>query len=85
MNEGNLNHVIGVFRREIHQLTLEELERSRKKLGDLTPEQEEALQLMLNGIVNKFTHPIIRQMRDSEDGHSAYLEAFRDLYHKNIE
>ena len=83
LSEGNLNHVIGAFRREIHQLTLDELERSRKKLGDLTPEQEEALQVMLNGIVNKFTHPIIRQMRDSEDGHSAYLEAFRELYHRD--
>ncbi len=85
MNEGNLNHVIGVFRHEILNIAEAELARSRKKLGDLTPEQEEALQLMLNGIVNKFTHPIIRQMRDSEDGHSAYLEAFRELYHKNIE
>ncbi len=83
--EGNLNNVIGIFRCEMHQLALEELERSRKKLGDLSPEQEEALHLMLNGIVNKFTHPVIKQMRDSEDGHSQYLEAFRDFYHKNKE
>ncbi len=81
--EGNLNKVIGVLRREVQQLALDELERSRKRLGALTPEQEEALHLMLNSIVNKFTHPIIKQMRESEDGHSPYLEAFRDFYHRD--
>ena len=83
--EGNLNKVIGVLRREVHQIALDELERSRKRLGALTPEQEDALQVMLNSIVNKFTHPIIKQLRDSEDGHSPYLEAFREFYHQDKE
>ena len=81
--EGNLNKVIGVFRREMHQMALDELERSRKRLGELTPEQEAALQVMLNSLVNKFTHPIIKQMRETEDGHSPYLEAFREFYHQD--
>jgi glutamyl-tRNA reductase len=81
--EGNLNKVIGVFRREMQQIALDELERSRKRLGDLTPEQEEALRVMLNSLVNKFTHPIIKQMRESEEGHSPYLEAFREFYHQD--
>ncbi len=85
LGEGNLNQVIGVFRREIHQLALDELERSRKRLGELSPEQEEAIKIMLNSLVNKFTHPIIRQLRESEDGHSTYLEAFREYYHQNKE
>jgi glutamyl-tRNA reductase len=83
LTEGNLNKVIGVFRREMQQLALDELERSRKRLGALTPEQEEALQVLLNSLVNKFTHPIIKQLRDSEDGHSPYLEAFREFYHQD--
>ncbi len=83
--EGNLNKVIGIFRREMEQIALDELARSRKRLGDLTPEQEEALQVMLNSLVNKFTHPIIKQMRESEDGHSPYLEAFREFYHQDKE
>jgi glutamyl-tRNA reductase len=85
LTEGNLNKVIGVFRREMKQLALDELERSRKRLGALTPEQEEALHVMLNSLVNKFTHPIIKQLRDSEDGHSPYLEAFRAFYHQDKE
>ncbi len=83
--EGNLNKVIGVLRREVQQIALDELERSRKRLGALTPEQEDALHVMLNSIVNKFTHPIIKQMRESEDGHSPYLEAFREFYHQEKE
>jgi glutamyl-tRNA reductase len=82
--EGDLNTVIGTFRREMGALAFAELERSRKKLGDLSPQQEEALQVMLNAIVNKFTNPIIKQLRESEDGHSPYLKAFRDFYHRNI-
>ena len=80
--EGNVNKVIGIFRREMYQMALDELERSRKKLGELTPEQEAALQVMLNSLVNKFTHPIIKQIRETEDGHSPYLEAFREFYHR---
>lgn len=79
--EGDLNAVIGAFRREIQALALGELERSRKRLGQLTAEQEEAIHVMLNAVVNKFTHPIIKQLRESEEGHSAYLDAFRELYH----
>lgn len=85
LTEGNLNKVIGVFRNEMQQLALDELERSRKRLGELTPEQEEALRVMVNSIVNKFTHPIIKQLRNSEDGHSSYLEAFREFYHPDKE
>jgi glutamyl-tRNA reductase len=77
--EGNLNKVIGS---EIQSLAFNEFERSRKRLGDLTPEQEEAVRVMLNAVVNRFTHPIIQKMRESEDGHSAYLDAFREFYHR---
>jgi glutamyl-tRNA reductase len=81
--EGNVNKVIGVFRREIQDLAFAEFERSRKRLGDLSPAQEEALRVMLNAVVNRFTHPIIQKMRESEDGHSAYLDAFREFYHRD--
>lgn len=80
--EGDIHSVIGAFRQQAAELALAELERSRKKLGPLNCEQEEALQTMINAIVNKFTQPVIKQLRDSDDGHSPYLEAWRDVYHK---
>jgi glutamyl-tRNA reductase len=81
--EGDLNAVIGAFRQQVSELAFSELERSRKRLGDLSEEQEQALRVMLNAIVNKFTNPVIKQMRESEDGHSPHLSAWRDLYHRD--
>jgi glutamyl-tRNA reductase len=81
--EGDINAVIGAFRREVSQLAFAELERSRKRLGDLNEEQEAALRVMLNAIVNKFTQPVINQLRQSDEGHSPYLAIWRDLYHKD--
>jgi glutamyl-tRNA reductase len=83
--EGDLNAVIGAFRREVNSMAFSELDRSRKRLGDLSEDQEEALRVMLNAIVNRFTQPVIKQLRESEDGHSPYLKAWRDLYHKENE
>ncbi|HEX5082603.1 MAG TPA: glutamyl-tRNA reductase [Blastocatellia bacterium] len=80
--EGDLNAVIGAFRREVSEMAFSELDRSRKRLGDLSEDQEQALRVMINAIVNKFTHPVIKQLRDSENGHSPYLSAWRDLYHR---
>jgi len=81
--EGDLNAVIGAFRQHVSEMAFSELERSRKRLGDLSEDQEQALRVMVNAIVNKFTHPVIKQLRDSEDGHSPYLSAWRDLYHRD--
>ncbi len=81
MAEGDLNAVIGAFRQEVSSLAFAELERSRKRLGPLDDAQEQALHTMLNAIVNKFTMPVIKQLRESEDGHSMYLQAWRELYH----
>jgi len=81
--EGDLNAVIGAFRQHVSEMAFSEFERSRKRLGDLSEDQEQALRVMLNAIVNKFTHPVIKQLRESEDGHSPYLSAWRNLYHRD--
>lgn len=81
--EGDVNAVIGAFRQQAESLAFAELERSRKRLGDLSEDQEAALRVMLNAIVNKFTQPVIKQLRESEDGHSSYLTAWRGFYHRH--
>jgi glutamyl-tRNA reductase len=78
--EGDINAVIGAFRQQVSEMAFAELERSRKRLGDLSEDQEEALRVMINSIINKFTHPLIKQLRESEDGHSPHLAAWRDWY-----
>jgi glutamyl-tRNA reductase len=78
--EGNINAVIGAFRQQVSEMAFAEFERSRKRLGHLNDDQEEALRVMINSIVNKFTHPVIKQLRESEEGHSPYLAAWREMY-----
>jgi glutamyl-tRNA reductase len=81
--EGDLNQVIGAFRREVGLIVQMEFDRSRKRLGELSPEQEQAVHVLLNAVVNKLTLPVIKQLRESEDGHSVLLEAWRDFYHRD--
>lgn len=81
--EGDVNAVIGAFRQQAESLAFAELERSRKRLGNLSEDQEAALRVMLNAIVNKFTQPVIKQLRESDDGHSSYLAAWRGFYHRH--
>lgn len=48
---------------QLEQIRVAELERMRRKLGPLTPEQEEALQALTRGIVNKIAHGPISELR----------------------
>jgi glutamyl-tRNA reductase len=40
-----------------------EIERQRQKLGALTPQQEEAVQAITRGLMNKFAHRIISDLK----------------------
>jgi glutamyl-tRNA reductase len=40
-----------------------EIERQRQKLGALTPQQEEALQAITRGLMNKFAHRLISELK----------------------
>jgi glutamyl-tRNA reductase len=47
-----------------------ELERARKRLGTLSPEQEEAVEAMTTSIVNKLLHPPTVHLKDlAKNGH----------------
>jgi glutamyl-tRNA reductase len=48
---------------QLEQIRAAEIERMRKKFGPLTPEQEEALQALTRGIVNKIAHGPISELR----------------------
>ena len=48
---------------QLEQIRAAEVERVRRKLGPLTPEQEEALEALTRGIVNKIAHGPISELR----------------------
>ncbi|HZT36827.1 MAG TPA: glutamyl-tRNA reductase [Bryobacteraceae bacterium] len=57
---------------QLDQLRIAEIQRVRARLGQLTPEQEEAIESLTRGIVNKIAHGPISELRRQAiepDGH----------------
>jgi glutamyl-tRNA reductase len=48
---------------ELDRIRLAEIERFRAKLGDLTPEQEQAVEALTRSIINKIAHPPVNEMK----------------------
>jgi glutamyl-tRNA reductase len=68
---------------QLEHIRAAEIERMRRKLGPLTPEQEEALDGLTRGIVNKIAHGPISELRRQagrpEGGH--IVDAIRQVFH----
>jgi glutamyl-tRNA reductase len=59
---------------QLAALAQNEIDRNRAKLGELTPQQEEAIQMITRGIVNKVAHgPITELRKQSGDESGVHL------------
>jgi glutamyl-tRNA reductase len=77
----DLGPAVGALKERLRQIAREELERQRPRLGDLTPEQERAIEQLLMSAVNKISHPVIHRMRRSYDtGEDDHVQAWRDIF-----
>jgi len=68
---------------QLEQIRAAEIERLRRKLGTLTPDQEEALESLTRGIVNKIAHGPISELRRQAgrpDG-VQIIDAIRQVFH----
>jgi glutamyl-tRNA reductase len=68
---------------QLEQIRAAEIERLRRKLGALTPDQEEALESLTRGIVNKIAHGPISELRRQAgrpDG-LQIIHAIRQVFH----
>ncbi|HSE22969.1 MAG TPA: glutamyl-tRNA reductase [Pyrinomonadaceae bacterium] len=54
---------IGALRQKLQDMARTELQRQRKRLGQLSPDQEAAIEQLLISTVNKISHPVLDQMR----------------------
>jgi glutamyl-tRNA reductase len=64
------------LRRRGDEIRRAELDKARKRLGDLTPEQEAALEAATTAIVNKLLHPPIVQIKEiARNGHPPEIVA----------
>lgn len=73
----DLGPTIGTLRQKLHEVARTELERQRKHLGPLTPDQEIAVERLLTSTVNKISHPVLQQIRRFYE--SSDLETMREI------
>jgi glutamyl-tRNA reductase len=74
--------VIVSLQEQLEQVRAGEVERLRAKLGNLTPQQEEAIEAITRGIVNKIAHtPITELRRKANDPEGiALMSTIRKLF-----
>lgn len=73
---------VAALKQRLEEIARAELKRQRARLGELTPEQELAIEKMLISAVNKIAHPLIARLRHShnsgfEEDVQAWRESFR--------
>ncbi|HYE65030.1 MAG TPA: glutamyl-tRNA reductase [Pyrinomonadaceae bacterium] len=77
----DIGPTIGAFRQKMQDIARAEMTRQRSRLGQLTPEQERAIEALLVATVNKISHPVIHRLRRSYDtGEEEDLQALRDIF-----
>ena len=63
------------------ELRQAELHRQRQLLQSLTPEQQEAVEALTRGLMNKFMHMPLQAMKSAaREGDAAALEAIRGMF-----
>ena len=74
--------VIVGLQQQLDTLCRGEFERVRSKLGELTPQQQEAIDALMRGIVNKVAHAPIAELRRqaSEPGGHQAIEVIRRVF-----
>jgi glutamyl-tRNA reductase len=77
----DIGPTLGALRQKVQQIAREEMQRQRSRLGNLTPEQERAIEALLIATVNKVSHPVMHRMRHSyQTGEEEDLQAWRDVF-----
>ncbi|HEX7997983.1 MAG TPA: glutamyl-tRNA reductase [Pyrinomonadaceae bacterium] len=77
----SIGPTLGALRRKFQDVAREELARQRNRLGQLSAEQERAIEALLLSTVNKISHPIIHHLRRSYDtGEEETMRAWREVF-----
>jgi glutamyl-tRNA reductase len=72
----NVAPAIVALQRKAEEIRVAELQRLHTKLGVLSPEQLEAIEVLTRGLVNKFLHPPMQALKQAaREGDSARLDA----------
>jgi glutamyl-tRNA reductase len=79
----NVVPTIVSLRRRIEQIRQAELARTRRRFGELTPEQEQAIEALTQGLVNKILHTPFAELKQaaSRPDRSEFLDVVRTIFH----
>ena len=77
----DIGPTIGALRQKLQDIAKLELTRQRNRLGNLTPEQEAAIEALLMATVNKISHPVLNHIRSSHEmSDTDNIQAWRDIF-----
>lgn len=76
-----IGSTVDALRCKLQRIADAEYERQRHRLGDLTPQQEQAVRALIEATINKISHPVIHRLRRSyETGEAENVQAWRDSF-----
>jgi glutamyl-tRNA reductase len=77
----DIGPTLGALRQKLQDIAKSEMARQRMRLGELTPEQERAIEALLTSTVNKLSHPLLNHLRRTyETTAEETLREWRDAY-----
>ncbi len=87
MREREVSPAIVSLHGRLEEVRASELERYRNKLGPLTPAQEEALEALTRGIINKIAHGAIAELRrqGAQGDPSVAIDTIRRIFRLEIQ
>lgn len=82
----NVVPTIVSLRRHIEQIRQSELKRTRHLFGELTPQQEQALEALTQGLANKFLHTPFTELKQAaaRPDRSEFLDVVRTIFHLEV-
>ncbi|MBA2340988.1 MAG: glutamyl-tRNA reductase [Pyrinomonadaceae bacterium] len=76
-----IGSTVDALRYKLQRIADAEYERQRHRLGDLSPQQEQAVRALIESTINKISHPVIHRLRRSyETGEAENVQAWRDSF-----
>jgi len=75
----DIGPTLSALRNKLQDIARSELDRQRSRLGQLSPEQEKAVESLLLATVNKISHPVLNQMRRTA-GDNESIRTWREMF-----
>jgi glutamyl-tRNA reductase len=76
----DIGPTLGALRNKLQDIARSELDRQRNRLGQLTDDQEKAVESLLMATVKKISHPVLNHLRRVYSGDSESIQAWRESF-----